>query len=65
MVTETALTCQQIGQEIRAEVLFGDMDALLFPTRGTPLLQPVIDWVNRSKQPHGHTLGSIRRFKGF
>ena len=67
MVTESALTFIQIGREIRAKELFEDMDQLLFPPRmvyGTPLLQPVIEWLSSFKKPHGHSLSSIRRFKG-
>ena len=78
MTTESALTFIQIGSEIRAKQLFEDMDYLLFPPRppfisdcskhmiyGTPLLQPVIEWLAAHKaRTHGHGLGSIRRFKG-
>ena len=55
-----------LKEQIRYDMLYNQWWIPQPPEHyGTPLLQPVIEWVNRFKKPHGHTLASIRRFKGF
>jgi len=70
MVSESALGFIQIGREIRARELGEDMFALIFGTvskgysvsatltYGTPIMADFI------RKPSGHSLSSIRRFKG-
>jgi len=75
MVSESASGFIQVAQEIRYQQLRDDFLWIsgcfspYVPPRshfnyGTPLLQPVIDWLEHHKKPHGHSLSSIRRFKG-
>jgi len=60
MITEIASTMRQICQEIRAKELFDDFWATVYSNR-------YYSWTKKvhGEKPHGHTLGSIRRFKGF
>jgi len=80
MTTEIASSMRQICQAVKLEELRSDLAGLLSPrvacgdwavrkvTRayGTPLLQPVIEWLDahKARGSHGHGLGHIRRFKG-
>ena len=54
-----------LGEQIRHDMLYNQWWIPQPPEHyGTPLLQPVIEWLDSFKKPHGHTLGSIRKFKG-
>ena len=59
MVTEIASSMRQIAQEIRAKELFDAFWDTIFSNR-------FYSWQKRvhGQKPHGHSLSSIRRFRG-
>ena len=69
MIIEAAACMQVYGRAKRLKEIEDSQLPPLHPNcrcYGTPLLQPVKEWLDahKARGSHGHGLGPIRRFKG-